>query len=208
LPFHEESYVRTPKLAWVHNFGLKLLKNIGDFDYVVKIDADTVLPPKYLKEIVWRMVRSPKLIIASGIIENEPYTETAPRGSGRVMDYRFWNNINGLQYPIAWGWESWILYKAMSLGYETRAFSEIPFKVLRPTNFPGSGVWGKAMYALGYDWKYVLLRSIRTSMQSPKGGALMFWNWLNHQDVKKLDVADWVNKRQRTLFWKQLFNRI
>jgi len=208
LPYHEESYARKPEIASVHNAGLNLLKNIGDLDYVLKIDADTVLPPNYLEEIITKMSKNPKLVIASGIIENEPFDETAPRGSGRVYEYKFWDDINGLVYPVTWGWESWILFKAMSLGYEIRCFSEITSKVLRSTNFSEAGSWGKGMYALGYDWRYVLLRSIRTSFKTPKGGLLMLWNWLDHADVNKLDVADWVNKRQKALFWKQLFNGI
>lgn len=208
LPYHEESYRGKPEIASVHNAGLKLLKNVGDVDYVVKIDADTVLPPNYIEEIIARMSKNPRLVVASGIIENEPFSESAPRGSGRVYDYKFWDNINGLIYPVTWGWESWILFKAMSLGYETRCFSEITSKVLRSTKFYDAGSWGKGMYALGYDWRYVLFRSFKTFLKSPKGGILMFWNWLNHKDVNKLDVADWVNKRQRTQFWKQLFNSI
>ncbi len=74
--------------------------------------------------------------------------------------------------------------------------------------FSDIGAWGKGMYALGYDWKYVFFRIIRTSFLSPKGGVSMFWNWITHEDVEKMAVADWVNRNKKKLFWTKLFNNI
>jgi len=62
---------------------------------------------------------------------------------------------------------------------------------------------GKAMYALGYDWKYALGRCVLTFFKSPKAGWSMFWGWLLHKNVKRLDIADWINQLQKNLFWKR-----
>ena len=65
-------------------------------------------------------------------------------------------------------------------------------------------MWGKAMYALGYDWKYALGRCVLTFLRNPRAGWSMFWNWIIHKDVKKIDIAEWVNKRQKKIFWKRV----
>ena len=59
---------------------------------------------------------------------------------------------------------------------------------------------GKTMYALGYDWRYVLDRCLLTLSKSPKEGLEILWSWLKHSDVERLDVAKWVNNWQKQKF--------
>ena len=123
LPFHEKSYAGTPELAKIINVGLDHIKKTQiPFDFVLIVGADHALPDNYLKEITHRMISNPKLVIASGRIEGEPYRETTPRGSGRVVQFEFWKKVNDLQYPAEWGWESWLCFKAMQMGYENKCF--------------------------------------------------------------------------------------
>jgi hypothetical protein len=66
--------------------------------------------------------------------------------------------------------------------------------------------WGKGMYALGYNWKYAIARSIITSFSSGSllSGLKMFWGWFRHKDAERTDVADWVNGYQSKIFWGKL----
>lgn len=200
LPYHTESFVGRPQLARVVNAGLEKVKD--DVDYVVICDADHVLPENYLEAIVKKMKANPKLVIASGSVKGEPYFESHPRGSGRVVDSKFWRVVNGLLYPVVWGWEDWLCFKAMQLGYEVRSFKDIVTELQRPTRLGSVG--GKKMYALGYDWKYALGRCVLTFLKSPEAGWSMFWGWLLHENVERLDIADWVNHMQKELFWKRV----
>jgi len=175
-----------------------------DVDYALICGADHVLPKGYFEAIVSRMKTKPKTVVASGRIRGEPYFEFAPRGSGRVVDANFWREVGDLQYPVEWGWEAWLLYKAMQLGYKVRCFQDIVTDIQRPTRFGKTRLWGKAMYALGYDWKYALGRCALTFFKSPKAGLNMFLGWLPHKDVRSLDVADWVNLMQKNEFRKRV----
>jgi len=205
LPSHKESYAGRPELAKVFNAGLAYLKGMdGGFDYILIVGADHPLPPNYVEEVVARMEANPRLVVASGAVEGEPCEESTPRGSGRIVDYGFWAETNGLQYPAEWGWESWLCFKAQSLGYETRCFSDITSKALRPTSLAKAGEWGKAMYALGYHPLYALGRCVLIFFRSPRAGWSMFWSWLLHSGVGRLDVADWVRERQRKRLWKRV----
>ena len=203
LPFHEKSYTGTPELAKIINVGLDHIKKTKvPFDFVLIVGADHALPENYLKEITQRMISNPKLVVASGRIKGEPYRETSPRGSGRVVQIEFWKKVNDLRYPVEWGWESWLSFKAMQMGYETRCFRDVLSRVQRPTGLGKTGMWGKGMWALGYDWKYVLGRCFLTFFKSPKAGLSMFWGWARHENAKHLDVADWVNQMQKKRFWE------
>jgi len=205
LPFHEESLVGTPDLAIRWNAGLNILVDDSP-DYVLLMGGDHILPENYVKELLEKM--TDKIIIASGRIEGELYDENSPRGSGRLVKASFWINENKMQYPISYGWESWLLFKAMQIGYETKCFREITTKIERSTSLGKAKSLGKAMYALGYDWKYAAGRCVLTFFKSPNAGIKMFWGWLTHKDVKRLDVADFVNKMQHKSFWDRVWRII
>lgn len=203
-PYHQEDYSGRPELAKTLNVGLEEINRIViPFDYIMIIGADHIVPPTYLEEIIRRMEADQRIVVASGAIEGEPYEETTPRGSGRVVRKSFWSGLNELRFPVAWGWESWVYLKALEMGYETRCFRDVTSQVQRPTRIKAGG-WGKAMYALGYDWKYALGRCVLTFRRNPRAGWVMFWNWVFHTNVKRLDVADWVAGWQRKRFWRRV----
>jgi hypothetical protein len=137
------------------------------------------------------------------------YSKHSPRGS-RVVDATFWRDVSDLQYPVAWGWEDWLYFKALQMGYEAKSFQDIVTQPQRPiltyTRAGKAKLWGKAMYALGYHWKYALGRITLTFFKNPKAGIYMLFGWLFHDDVKKLDVADWVNQKQKNQFWKRVWS--
>jgi len=190
----------TSKLAKVINRGLK---TIDDVNYVMILGADHILPENYLHVIIDRMEIDNQIVIASGVIMGEESTETAPRGSGRVVRYSFWKNI-GLSYPETLGWESYLVYKAMSLGYRVVCYNDVITYSQRPTGRRTNlKEYGRAMYILGYDWKYGLGRSFLTFLKNPRGGLNMLFGFLTARNSERLDVADWVNKSQKSIFWKR-----
>ncbi len=197
LPFHEGSLVGTPELALRWNAGLNTVLDLSP-DYVLLMGGDHVLPENYVQELLEKM--TDEIVIASGRIEGEVYDENSPRGSGRLVKASFWINENKMQYPVSYGWESWLLFKAMQRGFETTCFSEITTKIERPTSIGGKKSPGKDMYALGYNWKSASGRCVLTFFKSPKAGIEMFWDWLRHKDVQRLDVADFVNEMQNKRF--------
>ena len=202
LPDRGYGVVGKPELAKVVNEGLRRIEE--DTDYVSHIGADHALPEDYFETIIDRMKVNPKIVVASGRIRGEPYFEFGPRGSGRVIDANFWRGVSNLQYPVEWGWEAWLCFKAMQLGYEVRCFRDVVTEIQRPTRLGKAVLWGKAMYALGYDWKYALGRCVLTFFKSPKAGWGLFLGWLLHKDVKRFDIADWVNQMQKNMFWKRV----
>ena len=203
LPYHKESFVGRPELAGVINAGLEKVEN--DVDHVVICGADHALEEGYVEAVIKRMEQMPRVVVASGRIKGEPSNETHARGSGRVVNAHFWRKANGLRYPVKWGWEGWICVKAMQLGYLSRCFYDVETAIQRRTSHDPEKMWleGKAMYALGYDWKYVVISSIRVFLENPKAGVNMFLGWLRHEDVERLDVTEFFNQLQKRRFWRK-----
>ena len=167
------------------------------------LGADHRLPPNYIEEITSRMEADPRLVIVSGVIRGERTYEEHARWSGRIVKMDFWKKF-GLRYPEKWGWEPWLEYKAMQLGYSSKSFNDLVTEA-RPTSITPRKMlgWGKGMRALGYDWIYALGRCTLMFLKKPKLGLLMFRGYLS-RDIEKLDVAQWVTQYQRKVLWRRI----
>ncbi|MBS7606181.1 glycosyltransferase family 2 protein [Candidatus Bathyarchaeota archaeon] len=195
LPPHEESYIGRPELALVLNEGLK---RIPDYcDYVLVLGADHVLPRNYIKTIIERMIKE-DVRIASGYIKGEPYHPEMPRGSGRIYDFRLLKSIGF--FPVNWGWESYVIFKFMQMGYKVRCYRDIEAGEIRPTGMSKRKLfyYGKAMRALGYDFKYAVGRAVINGSWSMIKGYLS-------KDIKVYeDINDFVREWQRENFWRRV----
>lgn len=206
LPYHKENFSGRPELAERWNEGLKCAKRYSP-SHIIYMGAHEVLPPDYVESVLSRM--SGKTAVASGRSKGKVFDENVPTGPW-IVSTRFWTEANDLQYPVCWGWESWLLVKARQTGYETKCFREIVSDPLTPPRlgYRKALYWGFGMYALGYDWKYVLARSFVTFLRRPKAGLSMFWGWLRHKGVERTEVAEWLRSEQRKLFWGKVWSFI
>ncbi|RLG92002.1 hypothetical protein DRO37_09590 [Candidatus Bathyarchaeota archaeon] len=195
LPGHDESYVGRPELAVVFNEGLRRVPD--DCDYVLVLGADHVLPPDYLERLISRMIVD-DVRVASGYIAGEPYHPEMPRGSGRVYDFKLLKGIGF--FPVNWGWESYVLFKFMQMGYAVRCYRDICAGEARRTGRSGRRMYyyGKAMRALGYDFKYAVARALFNRSLSMLRGYLS-------GDIRVYDdVASFVREWQRRMFWRRV----
>jgi len=124
FPYKHESWLGDYKLASVRNLGIVMLDK--DLDYILMIDADHILPHDYIETMINKMESKPKVVIASGKIDGEWIV--SPRGSGRMIKMFYWKKI-GSVYPMNYGFDSYILFKAMQLGYEIEVYPEIITKL-------------------------------------------------------------------------------
>jgi glycosyltransferase involved in cell wall biosynthesis len=200
LPHHVKSFVGRPELAQVFNAGLRQLRSLSPKpDYVMILGGDHVLPPGYVQRVVTKMEADPELAIASGWIVGEPFWEQAPRGSSMVVKTDFWERAGKLQFPVAYGWESWLRLKAERMGYKARSFRDIPTQVSRKTVSTKGVLYGRAMYSLGYFWPYAIGRCLIAARYSPGGALQMFRGYVDHRGVIRLDISGWVNAQQRRI---------
>jgi len=188
-----------PALAGVINAGLEYVEKA---DYVCVLGADHYLSSTYLFTISERMDEDPNLAVASGLVVGEwNRSPDFPAGSGRVIRSSFFREI-GFRFPSTFGWEDWLIYKAKQLGYETRAFDDVPCWTPRPMRYVGKG---EIMYALGYYWPYALGRCVKVFSKDPGAALNMLKGYLLHGDVEQLDdLAPWVRQTQKNRIKKML----
>jgi glycosyltransferase involved in cell wall biosynthesis len=204
LPFHSKSLVGRPELARVFNSGLTVLRERSPpVDYVMILGGDHILPPYYVERIIGRMEEDKRLAVASGWIANEPFWERAPRGSSMIVRAHFWERAGRMRFPVNYGWESWVYLKAMQMGYHTRSFKDVPTIISRRTNLMKGALYGRAMYALGYDWVYAFGRILLVAWKSPRASFQMLAGYLDHRGVSRLDVSSYLGAEQRRMILRR-----
>ncbi len=164
----------TPLLSMVINLGLEKLLPQVSYDYIMILGSDHILPSHYIRKIVDYMDNYKDIAICSGQISGEK--SIVPRGSGRIVRSEFWKTI-GLQYPLNFGFETYLLIKAQQLGYKINVLNELVSYTTRPTRTSYKKetyiAYGKALRALGYSQLYSAARIGLISLKNPKGAIYM-----------------------------------
>jgi len=164
----------TPILARVINQGLEKLLTEISHDYIMILGSDHILPSNYIRKIVDHMDHNRNVAICSGQIKDEK--SKVPRGSGRIVRSSFWKAI-GLQYPLKFGFETYLLIKAQQLGYSIDVLNDLISVTNRPTRKSYKKEtyisYGKSLRALGYVHLYSLGRIGLISLKNPKGAIYM-----------------------------------
>ena len=187
------------KFGEIFNDGLKQVSSKAE--YVFIIGADDYIEPDHVEQLIIVMRGNPKLVIASGRLPKDS-KKGHPLGT-RLVKTDWWRKLNGLKYPETWGYEDYIIFKALQQGYEAKRISYVIVHARRKQSMvrePES--FGKSMYALGYDAKYAIGRCVKQAIvNGPIIGIKMLWGYINHKNVPQLDIAPWIRQHQSKQFW-------
>lgn len=199
---HRESWVGLPELATVFNAGFGVLKKKG-VEYVLISGADSVYPVNYAEEVIKRMEREGS-VLASGIAEGEVSRSLSPRGSGRAIDAKWFVSV-GFKYPENYGFEVYLVYKALSEGRKVTVFPDLKFKLSRGTGLSAnkSFLWGKGMKVLYYWWLYAFGRCIVAGIRNPASGIAMLRGFVSNGSMRYEDLRGFTPAFQKSLFVKR-----
>lgn len=193
LPYHKDSYVGRLELATVCNAGLRCIRENSTPDYILQMGADHVLSKDYVKSIIYRMVNN-NVAIASGGTQLKKLNPDTPWGSGRIIDANIWREVNNIQYPVKWGYESWIVNRMLQLGYQVKRYDDI-HSFTRPVKmYPKKAYyWGKCSYALGCSFPFAIIKAL--GMKS--NGIHFIKGYFSRQNVDRHeDIAQFVRGHQ------------
>jgi glycosyltransferase involved in cell wall biosynthesis len=206
-PRHE---TRGVNLAWALNSGVKkVTKLVPDWDYLLKIDADSVLPSTYFSSLVEKFEKDPCLGITSGT----PYDEKVWRGrasdGGKIYRRKCWDTIG--HFTPGNAFDTFALIQAKQYGWKVESFPEIKYTQLRTWKRESLKRWvlsGRSRYFLGFPPWHTFLISIVYSMDKPWiiGGLTMF---LAHVltylgGIKKPHSSDYYKFAKKYAMWELL----
>jgi glycosyltransferase involved in cell wall biosynthesis len=156
-----------------------------NFGYLVIVADDIILPKEYVEKLCLEMKKDSKLVIVSGSRGLESSDDVSfPEGAGRIIDMNFFSSI-GLRHPPYYGYEPWILFKALQLGYKIKKFDSIKYDHKRTFGIKHNFVeYGVAMRCLGYHPMFVMARVLKNIFSNKSGiskraSVQMIFDYLN-----------------------------
>jgi glycosyltransferase involved in cell wall biosynthesis len=198
---HTDSKTRDiRRLPALLNLGLEFADKMPKTNYMMVSGDDNELTPSYASSIIARMDQDPSIAVASGEwIDSPGRSNQMPHGGGRIIRTDFMEELGG-RYPVAYGWETWLLYKAMELGYKVKIFPDLRYRHMRAFQSKNLLGWGRAMYSLGFPSYFVLLRFginflwSRRGAQSRKASISMIAGYLsakiNPRSLRSMIIQD------------------
>ncbi|WP_148680868.1 glycosyltransferase family A protein [Candidatus Nitrososphaera gargensis] len=157
----------------VHNWNIAcdyVKKSGKEYDYLLISSDDVVLPKEYVERLIQEMSIDPKLAVVSG---NRGLAQSdfisLPEGAGRLIRVSFFSQI-GYRHPPYYGYEPWILYKALQMGYRIRKLADLKYEHKRTFGVGHQFIeYGPAMRCLGYHPIFVLARVVRNILTNKTG---------------------------------------
>lgn len=166
------------KVINAFNKGLAILDDY--YDFIVKLDADIILPDNYFERIAYVFTGNPKVGIAGGFAYeknlegiwklNHPMNKNHVRGAFKSYSRSCFKAIGGLKNAI--GWDTLDELLAQYNGFEIFTDDALKAKHLRPTghayNDKAKLLQGKAMYTMRYGFWITFIASAKMAWKLRK----------------------------------------
>ena len=207
----------------IHAFhqGLQLLDR--QYDFIVKLDADVVLPSNYFEKIAFIFAGHPEVGIAGGFIYeqdktaqwklNHPMNKNHVRGAIKAVSKSCFTAIDGFKEAIGWDTVDELL--AQYHGFDIYTDATLKVKHLRPVgkNYDekASLLQGEAMYRMRYGFWISLIASIKMAWKQ-RNLKVIFNNLGGYSDASIKNKPFLVNEKEgkfiRNLRWKNIRSKL
>lgn len=209
------------KVINAFNKGVHLLDD--NFDFLVKLDADLVLPDNYFEKMAYIFRGHPNVGIAGGFIYekdskgewklNHPMNKNHVRGAFKAYSKGCFKAIGGPK--SAMGWDTVDELLAQYHGYEIFTDDALKVKHLRPTgnayHQKAKLLQGKAMYTMRYGFLISVLASLKMALKQRKARAFID-NMNGYIEAKKQQTPYLVTEEEgrfiRNLRWYNIRRKL
>ena len=174
-PRHE---TRGVNLAWALNSGVKKVTElVPDWDFLLKIDADSVLPRDYFKRLIKKFEENPHLGVSSGTPTDEKVWRGRASDGAKIYRRACWDDI--AHFTPGNAFDTLALIQAKQHGWVVESFPEIKYTQLRTWRRGNLSRWvlsGRSRYFLGFPVWHTFLIALVYATDRPWliGGFTMF----------------------------------
>ncbi len=184
-----------------------------DYNFIVKLDADIILPNNYFESISQIFVKNSKVGIAGGFayekndsqewLLNHPMNKDHVRGAFKAYSKDCFKAIGGLK--SAMGWDTIDELLAQFHGFKITTDETLKVKHLRPTgnayNKKARILQGKAMYTMNYGFLITTIASLKMALKH-KNLRVFFNNMEGFYKAKKDNTPFLVTREESTFIRK------
>lgn len=203
------------KVVNAFNNGLEQLDEA--YDFIVKLDADLILPINYFEKIATVFANHPKAGLIGGFVYeenskgewelNHPMDKDHVRGAFKAYSKNCFKAIGGLK--CAMGWDTVDELLTQYHGFEIKTIESLKVKHLRPTgtayNAKSKLLQGEAMYGMDYGFVLTMVASLKMAVKQKNVRAL-YHNLKGFGKARKNGLPKLVTVNEgkfiRSLRWK------
>jgi len=194
-----------------------------DYEFLVKLDADVILPNNYFEKIAYIFQGHPRVGIAGGFVYeqnhndewklNHPMNKDHVRGAFKAYSKNCFSAIGGLKNAM--GWDTLDELLAQYHGFEIFTDDSLKVKHLRPTgkayNAKAKLLQGEAMYSMGYGYWITFIASLKMAWKHKKRNAF-FDNMEGFYRARREKKTYLVSKKEaqfiRKYRWKNIRKKL
>ena len=150
-------------------------KKVNNFDLIMKLDADIILPKNYISEISKRMKKNSKIGLCGGIcltngVEERITNLDHVRGAIKCYRKKCFLEIGGLLKSM--GWDTVDEHTARFFNWNVSVFPDLKVHHQRKTNFKfgyvkAGYINGKMLYSIRMDFFLMLTNFLKWSFRFP-----------------------------------------
>jgi len=167
------SPIRGVNLALALNAGLEKIKEIvPDWDYLLKVDADSILPSSYVEKLIEKFrvnhLNEAPLGIASGNPQDEKVWRGRASDGAKIFSRKCLDSI-GI-FPICNAFDTLMLLRAYYHGWRVESYEDIKYYQSRSWQRGNIGRWilsGRSRYFLGFPVWHTFLIALIYMPQKP-----------------------------------------
>ena len=213
------STLHMPGSKVINAFNKGLAQLDTSYDFIVKLDADIILPDTYFQKIEYIFKSNPAVGIAGGFVYeqnsdgnwrlNHPMNKNHVRGAFKAYTKSCFKAIGGLKNAM--GWDTLDELLAQYHGFEIFTDDTLKTKHLRPTggayNKKAKLLQGKAMYTMQYGFRITCIASLKMAWKQKKLNAFfdnMKGFFTARKDNTPFLVSNEEGKYIRNLRWKNI----
>ncbi|WP_186756887.1 glycosyltransferase family 2 protein [Echinicola salinicaeni] len=216
----EASRLPGSKVISAFDKGYKALEK--GYDFIVKLDADLILPKEYFKTIAEVFETHPKAGVVGGFAYemevgewklNHPMGKDHVRGAFKSYSKALFEQMNGLRCSIGWDTIDELLCRYH--GFDVITLPDLKVKHLRPTGSSYSKkakyMQGQAMYKMRYGLGIAFLSMAKVSIKQKKPLYLLD-SMIGYIKAAYGNTVPVVSKEEgkfiRSYRWKNIFQKI
>ena len=217
------SDLRLPGSKVVHAFNRGLQKLDASYDFIVKLDADLILPPGYFERIAQVFTSHPLVGIAGGFLIakdvrgqwqiDHPMDRSHVRGGFKAYTNQCFEAIGGLKSAIGWDTVDELL--AQYHGFEIYTDDSLLVENMRPVGEAYSEkaklLQGQAMYSMRYGFWITVLASLKMALKKDRASVFID-NMKGYFSAKRVALPYLVSEAEgqfiRKLRWRNIRRKL
>ena len=210
----EDAHLPGSKVVKAFQRGLRELDD--DYELLVKLDADLVLPSQYFEQIANYLRSNPKTGIVGGFAyerthngweRNHPMKEDHVRGGFKAYTRACFKAIGGLRPSIGWDTIDELLAKYHK--YDVATIPDLHVQHLRPTGksyvSAAKKLQGRAMYVMRYGFLISIIASLKMAWKQ-KNIRVLIDNIKGYKEASRLGLPYLIDEEEgkfvRNLRWR------